>query len=512
MEEEGRKVTWQRRLETAQKEHRPKLKDWDHDGFGHQSRRKGTFDLFAANAAGKGVNNRSRADTSLTSDIIMSRKTVDRVSARNLSLMDFVTCYEAKELPCIIADVPEVEGWAAWPVGADNNKGTWGGGAWSLANLKRKYADCRFKCGEDDDGYAIKVKLRYFLKYLENSSADSPLYVFDSRFVDNAVSKRLLTEFSVPSYFPDDLFGLVGERRRPPYRWFLLGPQRSGTCVHIDPLATSAWNTLISGRKYWAIFPPHVSKRVAKCWDQEKDDEGDEAVNYFIDFLPRLRRKLEARGEPVPFVEFVQEPGDTVFVPGGWWHAVLNLEHSVAITQNYCSRQNFDACWKAAREGRKKMAAKWLRVMTESDSSMAGGGEGGWLRELADRARAMNEADSFVMAAESSKRKVPSLTSAPSPCTSTSATTSRQDKSGGHETPSSGFINTQGRSDRERVRQRRGSETEDRKGSTSQVTPTATVFTAEQPKKEKGKEEKEKKKAAKREKKKKKVKHHVGTE
>ena len=91
-------------------------------------------------------------------------------------------------------------------------------------------------------------------QYMHENTDDSPLYVFDSSFDEDSVGKSMLSSFEVPFYFRDDLFSLVGEARRPPYRWFLVGPERSGSNLHIDPLATSAWNTLISGVKRWVMY------------------------------------------------------------------------------------------------------------------------------------------------------------------------------------------------------------------------------------------------------------------
>ena len=267
---------------------------------------------------------------------------------------------------------------------------------WSISSLLSDPILCnaKFKCGEDDDGHTIRMRLCHFLEYLRHNKDDSPLYIFDATFDECKRAKRLLCDYTVPSYFNEDLLGLVGERRRPPYRWFLVGPARSGTTIHIDPLNTSAWNTLIHGVKRWVLFPPHIPKDVVKGRGLVLKGEDDEAVHYFTVILPRIKRKVAALATNStitnPYTnfecyEFTQLPGDTVYIPHGWWHAVLNVTDTVGITQNYCSRRNFDDVWCATRSGRKKMACTWLRKLDEK------------CPDLARRARELNSMDGYTM-------------------------------------------------------------------------------------------------------------------
>ena len=131
-----------------------------------------------------------------------------------------------------------------------------------MKSLYTKYRDVPMKVAEDDEENKIKLKIKEYYKYILEQTDDSPLYLFQSGFNELEGTENIIKDYRVPKYFQEDLFNLMSEDKRPPYRWFLIGPKRSGTTLHIDPLMTSAWNTSLNGHKLWVMFPWNCPKWV----------------------------------------------------------------------------------------------------------------------------------------------------------------------------------------------------------------------------------------------------------
>lgn len=84
------------------------------------------------------------------------------------------------------------------------------------------------------------------------------------------------------------------------YRWIVMGPARSGSGLHVDPLATSAWNALISGHKRWALFPPGTQRHhvLPKLPGLER-----EAVSWFTHVYPLTQREDWPTTKPIDIIQ-----------------------------------------------------------------------------------------------------------------------------------------------------------------------------------------------------------------
>ncbi|KAG9144286.1 hypothetical protein Leryth_016938 [Lithospermum erythrorhizon] len=238
----------------------------------------------------------------------------------NLSLEAFREQYDGVK-PVLISGLTDT-----WP--ARNT--------WTIEQLLMKYGDTTFRISQRSPK-KVTMKFKDYVTYMQIQHDEDPLYIFDDKFGE--VAPDLLKDYSVPDLFQEDFFDVLDIEQRPAFRWFIIGPERSGASWHVDPALTSAWNTLLCGRKRWALYPPgrvplgvtvHVNEE-----DGDVDIDTPSSLQWWLDFYPLLA------DEDKP-IEVTQLPGETIFVPSGWWHCVLNLETTVAVTQNFVNSKNLE--------------------------------------------------------------------------------------------------------------------------------------------------------------------------
>ena len=302
----------------------------------------------------------------------------------------------------------------------NNNKATDAnqGGLWTMGNFLRRFSGDWFRF---DDLHGEEIQFEAYYAYCMVTRDDSPLAIYDSQFgepfepdppgsdadsepddefkedgedeEDEEESRNaLISEYTVPRFFAADMFSIVcrtdidsvptppsDNDNRPPFRWVLIGPARSGTGLHIDPLWTSAWVTLLHGQKRWFMFPPDTDH--ARVAFAEHGPTKMEAVEWFDRFFG-----TDAANGVEGCIEILQRPGETVFVPAGWLHIVVNLTTTLSITHNYASphggRRGVQKIWGEIVAHEPAFARRWFRRLVglpgeEEEDGADGAGEDG---------------------------------------------------------------------------------------------------------------------------------------
>eukprot|EP01129_Flabellula_baltica_P005784 TRINITY_DN2119_c0_g1_i1.p1 TRINITY_DN2119_c0_g1~~TRINITY_DN2119_c0_g1_i1.p1 ORF type:complete len:422 (-),score=68.68 TRINITY_DN2119_c0_g1_i1:355-1596(-) len=204
----------------------------------------------------------------------------------------FDSHFDQPRSPCIITDLCQ----------------KWKGVSWSPDSLAERFPDHLMTCSQYNQ-FQERTKMTFaqYLNYMRQQKDGNPLYLFDAHFGEKI--PQLTKEYKVPEIFWEDLFACLYSKR-PSYRWIIVGPMRSGSNFHIDPTGTGAWNTLLYGRKRWALYPPDQMVPGIEL-DMEDgyitDFRAPNPMKWFYEVYPFLPPELKP-------IEFIQIAGDTVYI------------------------------------------------------------------------------------------------------------------------------------------------------------------------------------------------------
>lgn len=250
----------------------------------------------------------------------LTNPTQENIERRSgLSIQQFIDEYAGKK-PVILTDIID-----SWPARK-----------WDFEYLLKREGLFRAE--------AVDMTFTDYYAYMQQCQEEAPLYLFDKK---QALASDMAQDFTIPSYFSQDLFSVL--ENRPDYRWLIVGPERSGSSWHIDPNATCAWNAVIKGKKKW-ILSKSVPDGVYPSHDLSEVTSPVSLVEWYLNHYSAHSGMIEA----------VCKEGELLYIPSSWWHSVINLEPSIALTQNLVDRSNL------------KNVLKFLRTKSEQVSGYNG--------------------------------------------------------------------------------------------------------------------------------------------
>lgn len=100
-----------------------------------------------------------------------------------------------------------------------------------------------------------------------------------------------------------------------------------------------SWSTNIFGTKKWILIYPNEEQKLLDNFNSLPFDVTEETL----------------REKDCTYVCLIQNAGDTIFVPTGWYHQVHNVDHTISINHNFFNGCNVSQVWSALLDSYRKV-------------------------------------------------------------------------------------------------------------------------------------------------------------
>ena len=217
---------------------------------------------------------------------------------------------------------------------------------WTPAAFGSRFGERKIQVRRN--GTTYRTTLAYYVDYLKKQTQSSRrpnstyqgagdvLYLHALVLAD--ALPELLGDFNVPDLFsPNWLEDValapclpIGVRQS-----FVLfmGPEGASSKTHRDRYHTHAWFTQLYGEKNFQMLAPDLlSVSYQDSQDKDRACIGDLA-KFDAHQYPEL--------DPKHIEDVWLGPGDTLFIPAGWWHSARCLTTSVSLSENFVNASNF---------------------------------------------------------------------------------------------------------------------------------------------------------------------------
>lgn len=195
---------------------------------------------------------------------------------------------------------------------------------------------------------------------------DRLFYLKDWHFVEACHTCNILVPYTAPEYLASpihDWLNLYLDKEcagKNDYRFCYIGVAGTSTLLHHDVMFSHSWSANICGQKRWIFFPPEASEGLLNSRGEAilSTIPGKRPSDWASKF-PNLEEAWSCR------LEVIQEPGELMFVPSGWYHEVENLTDAVSINHNWLNATNAAQVWEFLK---KELAAVHDAISDVRDS------------------------------------------------------------------------------------------------------------------------------------------------